>query len=64
MEDLKGWSILRSELIEGSVDLEAIKSLMISVATVHNLSSKPVCTDEEHSKLRDTFRYRLHKSLS
>ena len=56
MEDLRGWSLLRSELIQGTVDTEAIKHLMVSIATVHNLSSEANCGTKEHARLCQVFR--------
>ena len=56
MEDLKGWRILRDDLMEGKIDVEAIKDLMVSVATVHNSTSMTSCTVNEHAKLCETFR--------
>lgn len=55
MEDLKGWVILRNELINGRVNPSAIEALMVSIANVHNLSTEPACTTEEHKKLCQVF---------
>ncbi len=56
MEDLAGWSLLRSELIEGNVDIDAIKHLMVSIATSHNLSARTTCGNDEHKQLCTVFR--------
>ena len=38
MEDLKGYSILRAELIEGCVEIAAIQEVMSSIGAIHRQS--------------------------
>ena len=57
MEDLHGYTIMRNELIEGKVDVNAIGSLMLSLAKTHHQTSQLVCGIDEHEKMCQTFRF-------
>ena len=57
MEDLKGYSILRAELIEGCVEIAAIQEVMSSIGAIHRQSLHKNLSTEKWQELVAKFRY-------
>ena len=51
MEDLKGYSILRAELIEGCVEIAAIQEVMSSIGAIHRQSLHKNLSTEKWQEL-------------